>query len=111
NTTLKFLLIFAYTPPSARTLRIRDIIAVPGWADSDHFDIEAKAESGITPIPEQMRLMVQSLLADRFQLKAHWETREMATFNLVVAKGGVKFKLSEDQSPIRLDNQGRGVVR
>ena len=66
-----------------------------------------------------MRLMVQSLLEDRFQLKAHWDQREMATYNLMVAKNGTKLKLSADQGPAAIDDQirdprataGRGVVR
>ncbi len=36
--------------------------------------------------------MLQSLLADRFKLKAHWETRELPVYNLVVAKSGMKMK-------------------
>jgi uncharacterized protein (TIGR03435 family) len=92
-------------------LRFSDIIGAPDWTDRDAFDIQAKADTSIPSSPEQMRLTIQSLLADRFQLKAHWETREMATYNLVAAKGGIKLKLAEDQTPIGLDNQDRGVVR
>src|SRR5947209_6904386 len=44
--------------------------------------------------------------ADRFQLRAHWETREMATYNLVVAKSGIKLKLHQDQNP-SIDGQVR----
>jgi uncharacterized protein (TIGR03435 family) len=47
--------------------------------------------------------MAQSLLAERFQLKAHWETREMPTYNLVPAKNGIKLKPSQDQSPISIE--------
>src|SRR5207249_420833 len=47
---------------------------------------------------DQMQLMLQSLLEDRFQLKVHSEKREVPTYNLVVAKNGPKMKLSEDQS-------------
>jgi uncharacterized protein (TIGR03435 family) len=100
---------FAYRPQSGRPLRNGDIIGAPDWTDSEHFDIEAKGDA--IPSPEQMRVMVQSLMLDRFQLKAHWETREMPTFNLVLAKNGPKFKPSQDQSPVRIDAQGRGTVR
>ncbi|MDP9051940.1 MAG: TIGR03435 family protein, partial [Acidobacteriota bacterium] len=44
---------------------------------------------------QQKKLMTQALLADRFQLKAHQETRELPVFNLVIAKGGPKFKASD----------------
>ena len=43
--------------------------------------------------------MWQSMLEDRFQLKAHLETREMPIYNLVVGKDGPKIKKSEDQTP------------
>jgi len=89
-----------------------DVIGAPDWTDRDRFDIEAKPESGASPVSqEQMRVMVQSLLMDRFQLKAHWETRDMPTYNLIVARNGARLKLSEDQSPVRLDAQPRGTVR
>jgi len=116
NAYLRLLLQFAYRPAAGRTLRDTDIVGVPGWADMERFDIEAKTEGGLNPSPEQLRLMVQSLLEDRFQLKAHWETREMATYNLVVAKNGAKLKPSEDQSATSVDARDpqasrRGSVR
>jgi uncharacterized protein (TIGR03435 family) len=57
--------------------------------------------SGSLPsIPyEQVQSMVRALLEDRFQLKWHRETRELAVYNLVVAKGGLKMRPSADQSP------------
>jgi uncharacterized protein (TIGR03435 family) len=110
NAYLKMILQFAYRPPSGRTLRNSDIVGGPQWADTDRFDIEAKTSSGANPTPEQMRLMMQSMLMDRFRLKAHWEMRQMPTYNLVAAKNGVKAKLSNDQSPISIDGQ-RGVAR
>jgi uncharacterized protein (TIGR03435 family) len=83
NAPLKVLLQFAYRPMDGRTLRFNDIFGAPDWTDTDRFDIEAKTEGGVpqTP-PEQMRLMAQTLLVDRFQLKTHWETREMPTYNI-----------------------------
>jgi uncharacterized protein (TIGR03435 family) len=60
----------------------------PGWADTDGFDIQAKTQDEALQISQdQIRLMVQSLLADRFRLKTHWAPREMDVYNLVVAKG------------------------
>jgi uncharacterized protein (TIGR03435 family) len=45
---------------------------------------------------KETHLMMQSLLADRFQLKAHFETREMPVYELVLAKGGSKLKEDSD---------------
>ena len=49
--------------------------------------------------------MVQSLLEDRFQLKVHHEVRQLDVFNLVVANGGLKMKLSGDQTPPKSDDE------
>ncbi len=62
----------------------------PSWLNADRFDIEGK-ESG-NPSEEQAWPMLQSLLADRFKLSIHRETKEMPVYELTVAKGGVKFK-------------------
>ncbi len=59
---------------------------MPGWARSDRFLIEARAEGH--PTKDQYRLMVQSLLADRFGLKLHFEPREVPVFEMVLAKPG-----------------------
>jgi uncharacterized protein (TIGR03435 family) len=76
------------------------IIGGPDWLDTDHFDIEAKPQGDPSLISgEQTRLMVQSLLEDRFQLKVHHELRQLPVYNLVVAKNGPKLKLSDDQKP------------
>jgi uncharacterized protein (TIGR03435 family) len=56
--------------------------------DSDGYDIMAKAGSDASN--EQMYPMLQNLLADRFQLKMHRETRELRVFSLSVANGGLK---------------------
>lgn len=60
---------------------------LPAWALSDGFDILAKSENH-DPTKDQMRLMMQSLLADRFKLAVHTETRRVSIFALVLAKPG-----------------------
>jgi uncharacterized protein (TIGR03435 family) len=56
----------------------------PDWINTDKFDIVATT-AGTTP-PAQMRMMLQRMLADRFKLAAHWETRELPVYVLVKAR-------------------------
>ncbi len=90
NVTTKYLIALAY--------RIQEfqILGGPGWIGSDRFDVEGKAEDPAAD-PDQLRLMMQSLLEDRFQLKLHSETKEASVYALVVGKDGPKIKLSADQ--------------
>jgi uncharacterized protein (TIGR03435 family) len=67
----------------------------PGWLDQDKFDVVAKLPPGTTK--EQFAVMMRNLLAERFGVKAHQETREFAAYDLVVAKTGLKLKESVDE--------------
>src|SRR6476620_10285120 len=68
--------------------------------DSERYDVQATADcNGGAVSREQMQLMVQSMVEERFQLKAHMETRELPIYNLVVAKDGPKLKAASDQTP------------
>jgi uncharacterized protein (TIGR03435 family) len=65
----------------------------------ERFDIEAKAEDPSHTTEAQLRQMLQALLADRFKIKFHRETKDVSGFALVVARNGPKLKLtSSDQS-------------
>ena len=79
----------------AFTVKHYQISGGPRWLESDRFDIEAKADGN--PSREQMMAMLRTLLAERFQLKVHRETREGDVYALVVAKGGPKLKESTAQ--------------
>lgn len=68
-------------------------LAGPASIDGDRFDIEAKIPPETTK--EQFNLMLRNLLAERFGLVLHRETREMPVYELVVAKGGLKMKPEE----------------
>jgi uncharacterized protein (TIGR03435 family) len=59
--------------------------SLPRWAITDRFDINARAASR-EPTKDDMRLMMQSLLEDRFKLKIHRERREMPVFGLYLRK-------------------------
>jgi uncharacterized protein (TIGR03435 family) len=60
----------------------------PGWLDLDEFDLDARVTSAASR--EQMRAMLQSLVAERFRLALHRETREMRVYALTVDKGAPK---------------------
>jgi uncharacterized protein (TIGR03435 family) len=65
------------------------ISGAPGWIGEERYDIEGKSEDG-SVTPAQLRLMLRNLLADRFRLSLHEETKEVSGYALVVAKGGPK---------------------
>jgi len=80
-------------------LRRDQIMGAPPWAESDHYDLAAKAEGEAVITKDQFRQMMQSLLADRFQLQTHRETVELPIYALVVAKNGPKFQPSPPDAP------------
>ena len=98
NVTVKDLIDFAYTIDDDR-----QVVGLSGWMISKRYDIDAKvgdAEvAAMSKLPlsyNPYRFMQQALLADRFKLKVHFETRELLPiYALVVAKGGPKLKESE----------------
>jgi uncharacterized protein (TIGR03435 family) len=58
----------------------------PKWFDTDRFEIDAKAAG--SPTKDQMRLMMQTLLAERFHLGVHYETQELPVYALTLIKPG-----------------------
>lgn len=79
----------------------------PDWINSARYAIQAKPPDSIrdamntmstAEAAKEIERMRQSLLADRFQLKAHFETREMPVYELVLAKGGSKLKENPDSA-------------
>ncbi len=68
----------------------------PGWMYSDRYDIVAKEDGNVSN--DQVLLMVQSLLEDRFKLTLHRETKEFQVFALIVDKKGPKLKKSADDA-------------
>lgn len=89
---------------NAFSLQPFQVIGGPSWIGSDRFDIEAKGEGNATR--DQLMVMLQSLLEDRFRFKYHRETREMPVFHLVTAKGGPKLPAPKEGgcvTPTHLD--------
>jgi uncharacterized protein (TIGR03435 family) len=62
------------------------ISVAPGWADSLIYSVTAKTEGDAAPTQEQVRPMLQALLADRFQLKLHHDTKELPVYHLIQTK-------------------------
>jgi uncharacterized protein (TIGR03435 family) len=72
-------------------------ITGPSWLESELYDIAAKVPDGVPK--EQIPAMLQALLAERFQMTVHRETREQPVYALVVGKSGPKLKKYEDSAP------------
>jgi uncharacterized protein (TIGR03435 family) len=85
STSLKLLVAKAYDVEKYQ-------IAGPSWLEVRKYDIAAKLPPGGSP--EQFRLMLRNLLAERFSLAIHRETKEFPVYALVVAKDGQKLKVS-----------------
>ncbi len=82
-------------------------VSGPAWVDSEHYDINAK--TGGSASPEQIRLMLQSMLADRFKVTLHRETKELPVFALVVGKHGFKLQPAEGDGPHSFGSDGVGI--
>jgi uncharacterized protein (TIGR03435 family) len=98
----------------------QELVGAPGWAKTQLFDIHAKVDSEDVPklkeltkaetmmvsvqqivsrTPTFRMVMLQRLLADRFQLKVHYEKREMPLYEMTVAKGGIRMKVAHPADP------------
>lgn len=103
--TARFLIEDAYNLPPGASQRV---IGGSAWVDSNLYEIYAKIDPTLAAamqnmnqqqLTEERRLLMQSLLEDRFQLKLHTETRELPAYALEVAKGGAKLTKSEELPP------------
>ncbi len=115
NVTLRDLIRIAYQ------VQPFQIVGGPSWLSSDRFDIAAKAEAEFPPTPPvpggppgPPQLMLQHLLGDRFKLTVHSETREMPTYDLVLARRdgqlGAKLKESALDCAGLAGARGRGAA-
>lgn len=96
NLPLKTLIFIAYNLRSGEQLQ-----GLPKWGGADRWDIQAKIDGEAVPElrtlgrgqrTEEHRLLLRDLLARRFGLKVHHETRKLPIYELVVAKSGLKLK-------------------
>ncbi len=103
NVTLRFLIKIAYN------LRDDQIDGGPAWLGSKRYNVEGKSEPPVTASGQELktaiRLRLQSLLEERFQLKLTESSKEMPVYFLVVAKSGPKMHEVKDAPP------GEGTMR
>lgn len=102
--TLKELIAAAYA------VEIYQVAGGPAWADAARFAVDAKPASPARR--EQLLLMLRPLLAERFQLAFHRETRELSVYALTVARNGPKFHRmapGHEAEPGKLNHLGRNV--
>jgi uncharacterized protein (TIGR03435 family) len=89
NSTVNYLIKLAYN------MQARQIVGGAPWLDSEKYDVVGRPDTPGQPSRDQMKLMLQKLLADRFQLKFHTEKRELPVYAMVVLKTGTKITVSD----------------
>jgi uncharacterized protein (TIGR03435 family) len=85
------------------------LLGLPNWAMNTGYDVAAKPAEGFPALDqaenyEQVRIMMRAMLADRFQLQLHRETRQERVASLEVAQGGIKIK--EVDPPVPPEKEG-----
>ena len=91
NTTLRDIVTMAFD------IKDYQISGAPGWMSSERYYIDARAEDP-APLP-RVKLMLQSLLAERFHLTVHHESKELPFYILSVGKNGTKLTAGTDGPP------------
>jgi uncharacterized protein (TIGR03435 family) len=86
------------------------LVGLPNWARNQSYSVAAKPADGFPALSlsenrEQVRLMLRAMLADRFHLRIHTETRQEPVLDLVTGNGGMKIK--EVDPPVPPDSEGR----
>ena len=101
--TLKNLIAVAY---NAREFAIS---GGPGWGNSDRFDIDARVGSS-SSTPQQIRERLKALLAERFQLAIHTESKEQNVYALIVGKNGPKIHEAKPESGPMIRKRGASII-
>jgi uncharacterized protein (TIGR03435 family) len=107
NYRLQFLIPYAFHIP------VYALAGAPAWLDINKYDIIARAPEGSSE--DQIRLMLQQLLVERFKFQFHREHKDLAGYALVLAKDGPKFTIEKKpDQPGKDDGRvgaGRGMAR
>jgi uncharacterized protein (TIGR03435 family) len=90
NQTLRRMIEYAYN------VRDFQISGGPGWMSSNRYDVKAKPENSARD--SQIKQMLQTLLAERFELRIHRVTREGAVYSLLVGKDGTKLQPTKESA-------------
>jgi len=85
------------------------IAGLPPWGESDVYDLEAKVAGEIPPTVDQVRLMLQAFLADRFQLRIHHETRLLPVYELFALNKGIKVVPAKGPCVVVPANEGHAA--
>jgi uncharacterized protein (TIGR03435 family) len=88
-------------------VRDAQIIGGPKWMATDGYDIAGKADTKVTTA-DRLKLLLQSLLSDRFKLAVHYETKELPVYEMTIARGGLKMQRTKDGSCIPVDFNSMG---
>jgi uncharacterized protein (TIGR03435 family) len=105
RTPLSFMMAFAY---NLKNLDLQ-LVGLPNWAKDQTYSVAAKPSEDFPALPpgenrEQVRLMMRAMLADRFQLRLHSETRQETVLALTVGNGGLK--VNEVSAPVPPEKEG-----
>jgi uncharacterized protein (TIGR03435 family) len=104
NATVQKLIMMAYN------IADWQLTGAPAWLNSEGYDINAKPEHPANR--DEVFAMVRELLAERFKLAMHTETKELRSFALILDTGTRKIKVNESGGPPRVsENRGRAVFR
>lgn len=91
-------------------LQVRQIVTTEPWLGRETYDITGTPDAPGEPNTVQFREMYGKLLADRFHLTSHRETRDMPIYAITVAKGGPRLKPADPSEPVNAGNSG-GIER
>ena len=91
------------------------IQGLPGWAETDRYNIEAKVASSDVERWKQLtrdekQAMLRSILEDRFKLQVRHETHQLPVYVLIVSKSGSKLKETEPREVTPSGNTGRQTI-
>lgn len=100
NMPVRNLITQAYGP-------VADVIGLPGWAVNNRYDVNATASLSRPPTQDDRRSMLQAMLAERFNLAVHMETREQPAYDLVFARSDRR--LGRNAKPSDVDCEAKAA--